>query len=212
MSTAEQAFVPRAIPHAVIDMTGRRFGHLLVREYAGRSATNPGGQPRTRWRCLCDCGQESVVTASALRRGQTKSCGCGERAAAQAACERRVTHGESRKGRMTPEMHAWRAMQQRCYQPSHNRHKHYAARGTVVCERWLNSFAAFLADMGRRPSPNHSIDRIDNSGNYERATVGGRPTPSSHATAAGSIWPRSPASRDASRSGPRSTTSRSALS
>jgi hypothetical protein len=58
-------------------------------------------------------------------------------------------------------------MRARCNNPKNNRYDIYGARGVKVCERWLNSYEAFLADMGRKPSRKHSIDRIDNNGNYE---------------------------------------------
>lgn len=58
-------------------------------------------------------------------------------------------------------------MKQRCSNPNHNRFEHYGGRGIRVCDRWLNSYENFLADMGRKPNPAYSIDRIDNDGNYE---------------------------------------------
>lgn len=67
----------------------------------------------------------------------------------------------------TPEYIAWVGMKQRCYNPNHHKYYLYGARGIIVCGRWLNDFSAFLADMGRRPSPQHSIDRINGKGNYE---------------------------------------------
>jgi hypothetical protein len=72
-------------------------------------------------------------------------------------------HGHSR----SPEHNSWRNMKERCYRPEHNRFKYYGARGIQVCERWRNSFLNFLADMGPTPTPKHSIDRIDNDGDYE---------------------------------------------
>jgi hypothetical protein len=57
-------------------------------------------------------------------------------------------------------------MKERCYNPNNNRFKHYGGRGIRVCDRWLNSYPVFLADMGRRPSPQHSIDRVNNDGLY----------------------------------------------
>jgi hypothetical protein len=58
-------------------------------------------------------------------------------------------------------------MIKRCHNPGRAEYKHYGGRGIVVCEWWRTSFAAFLKDMGPRPSPTHEIERIDNDGNYE---------------------------------------------
>lgn len=78
----------------------------------------------------------------------------------------KITHGETRaaNGRPSPEFKAWLAMRERC---RYKRLVHYAGRGISVCERWEKSFIAFLEDMGRKPSPKHSLDRIDVNGNYE---------------------------------------------
>lgn len=61
----------------------------------------------------------------------------------------------------------WRLMRQRCHNPSYALYPNYGGRGIVMCDRWLNSYANFLNDMGRRPTVKHSIDRVDNDGNYE---------------------------------------------
>ncbi len=79
----------------------------------------------------------------------------------------KITHGGSR----TPEYQAWRNMIKRCYTPSHAHFKHYGGRGIMVCIRWLNGFAAFLADVGSRPSPTHSLDRKNNNGHYTPRNV-----------------------------------------
>lgn len=68
---------------------------------------------------------------------------------------------------ITPEYSTWRGMKARCERPSHHKYHRYGGRGIVVCRRWKRSFNNFLADMGCKPSPQHSIDRIDNDGNYE---------------------------------------------
>jgi hypothetical protein len=78
---------------------------------------------------------------------------------------RRRTHGMSQR----PIYYTWKRMKGRCYRPNDSDYRWYGARGIEVCERWRNSFAAFYADMGERPSPQHSIDRINNDGHYEPA-------------------------------------------
>lgn len=67
----------------------------------------------------------------------------------------------------TTEYRIWTCMRLRCTVKDHEAYRHYGGRGISVCSRWMNSFAAFLADMGSRPSAGHSLDRIDNDGNYE---------------------------------------------
>ncbi len=80
--------------------------------------------------------------------------------------ETRLIHGDATRDRTAPEYTAWTNMRHRCTSPNWPRFAAYGGRGIRVCERW-SSYAAFLADMGRRPSPKHSLDRIDNNGNYE---------------------------------------------
>jgi hypothetical protein len=76
-----------------------------------------------------------------------------------------ITHGHGSGG--SPEYRAWKNMLTRCLYKCHKDYHRYGGRGITVCERWRTSFANFLADMGLKPSPKHSIDRIDGSGNYE---------------------------------------------
>jgi hypothetical protein len=74
-----------------------------------------------------------------------------------------VKHGLS----YTPEYRAWQQMRLRCTDPNHEAWSSYGGRGITVCQRWLDSPAAFLADMGRKPSPAHELDRRDNDRGYE---------------------------------------------
>ena len=78
-----------------------------------------------------------------------------------------IRHGLSN----SPEYRIWAGMKSRCYNPKHESFRHYGARGIKVCDRWLHDFLAFLQDVGSRPSPNHSLDRIENDGNYEPGNV-----------------------------------------
>lgn len=82
-----------------------------------------------------------------------------------------VTHGHSR-GKESPEYRCWQDMKGRCHNPDHKFFKYYGGRGISVCDRWRNDFSAFIADMGNRPTPKHTIDRFpDNNGNYEPENV-----------------------------------------
>jgi hypothetical protein len=138
---------------SVIDLTGLRFGRLLV---ISRSSNSRRGL--SRWRCACECGNRTIVQSGNLRTGHTQSCGCFHKERASAA---KTIHG----GRYTPEYRVWSQMHGRCTQKKRKCFKNYGGRGISVCERW-NNFQNFLADMGMRPSPKHSIERNDNDGNY----------------------------------------------
>lgn len=79
-----------------------------------------------------------------------------------------LRHGEAVNGKDTPEYVCWMDMKARCLNLKHKHFKYYGGRGIAICERWKTSFENFLADVGRRPSPKHTIDRFPNSdGNYE---------------------------------------------
>ncbi len=112
---------------------------------------------------MCACGTERRVLLGNVLQGLTRSCGCLAVETIRANALARVTHGMSR----SPEHVVWGAMKSRCSDPNQAGWKHYGGRGITVCARWRDDFAAFYADMGPRPTPAHSIDRIDNEGNYE---------------------------------------------
>jgi hypothetical protein len=137
------------------DITWQRFGRWRV---LGRAA--PDSRGRTRWICQCDCGRTARVERSNLVAGKSRSCGC---LAIELAKQQRghVTHGLSR----APEYRTWHAMIQRCRNPNRPEYHNYGGRGIEVCEEWKD-FAVFYRDMGPKPSKAHSLDRIDNSGNY----------------------------------------------
>ena len=81
---------------------------------------------------------------------------------------KRETHGHAKRGRWTPEFRAWHAMKCRCSNPKTTGYKNWGGRGIAVCERWSGRlcFPNFLEDVGLKPTPKHSLDRIDNDGNY----------------------------------------------
>ena len=148
----------------LLDLSGCRFERLLVLGRAPKiivkkdSASAYNRWPSTRWFCRCDCGKEITADTDKLRSGNTKSCGCLQR---EKAGNRVRRHGLSH----TPEWRVWRSMRERCHIRPHAR---YGGRGISVCERWRGErdFPNFIADMGFRPTPKHSLERIDNDGPY----------------------------------------------
>lgn len=137
-----------------INLTGMVFSRLTVLERVGVKQGSP------LWACQCECGSQAVATSAGLRRRYNQSCGC---LAKEMRCEHSKTHGMSN----TPEYRAWAAMIERCLSPACGSYKNYGGREITVCGRWRHSFEAFFTDMGKRPSNKHSLDRIDNDGNYE---------------------------------------------
>jgi hypothetical protein len=130
-----------------VDIAGQVFGRLTAIEAVGAHKT-------LRWRCRCECGTERLIIGSALRTGITVSCGClrNEKTGLRSRTHGLIGH---------PAYHTWESMRARCAGQDPN----YGGRGITVCGRW-DSFENFLADMGERPSPRHSLDRIDNDGPY----------------------------------------------
>jgi hypothetical protein len=144
------------------DMSGQRYGRLVAVEYADSDKDG-----NARWRCRCDCGGETISTRKNLKSGSSASCGCLRDERALAATTK---HGMTK----SPEYVAWKGMKVRCYRKSEPSYHRYGGRGITVCRRWregegsLSGFECFFADMGSRPSPEHSVDRYpDKDGNYE---------------------------------------------
>lgn len=133
---------------------GKRFGRLLAVEHA---FSKPRG--KHYFRCVCECGGVRTTRSDALLAGITVSCGCLQKERVSQASRK---HGLCSKGKPDTEYNSWINMIGRCYKPSHAQYKYYGARGITVCQEWRDSPEKFLADMGRKPSRKHTLDRIDN--------------------------------------------------
>lgn len=145
----------RAIDHAAL--VGQRINGWMILAVEKAS--------RFRYKCRCVCGETHSVDAASVRSGASKNC---------RACSVRgpLTHGATCGRTMSPEYQCWRGMLERCTNPNNRAFRHYGGRGIRVCERWQTDFTAFLADMGKRPSEAHSLDRYPNrDGNYEPGNV-----------------------------------------
>lgn len=150
---------------ALVNLQGLRFGRLLVIRRDGSNHRR-----KAMWLCRCDCGNEHRVAGSYLTSGRTTSCGCFQR---EDLSKRRTKHGACKLRQRWPEYGAWLTMINRCHLPTAQKYRDYGARGISVCHRWRfgdgerSGFECFIADMGRRPDPSLSIDRIDNDSGYE---------------------------------------------
>jgi hypothetical protein len=144
----------------LIDLTGLRFGFLIVLSQVSKPSTLKN--TRAQWLCRCDCGKELRVESPSLRNGPTQSCGC-QRAAMITTAKTR--HGQS-AGFRSHEYNCWAGMLTRCENPKREKYPDYGGRGITVCERW-HTFENFFRDMGTKPDPSYTIERINNNGNYE---------------------------------------------
>lgn len=138
-----------------IDMTGQRYNSVIAVQPVGACSSGD-----IRWQFKCDCGREFEASGYDIRSGKRRDCPV---CAAERTRIASVTHGESE----SDEFRIWTGMQTRCYNKNAIAYVLYGGRGISICKRWRESFENFLSDMGRRPSKKHSIDRIDNDGNYE---------------------------------------------
>lgn len=142
---------------STLDLIGHPpFGRLTVVKRA------PNKGRRTAWVCECACGTTGrIVLASNLLGGTSQSCGCLR---AERRHRSNFKHGMAK----TTEYAIWYGMRQRCLNPSADSYANYGGRGITICERWANSFNAFLADMGPRPGLEYSIERVNNDLGYSK--------------------------------------------
>lgn len=140
----------------VRNLIGKRFGRLIVVEFAGRKP------PYTYWRVVCDCGKGKVIGAVQLVTGATKSCGCIKLEQTEAMNWR---HGCARMTDRIPEYNVWVRIKTRCSNPNSPFYYRYGGRGISMCEGF-GRVQDFINLVGRRPTAKHSIDRINNDGHY----------------------------------------------
>jgi len=136
------------------DLTGMVIGLLTV---ICRSSDTGSG--KVFYQCRCACGSLTKRRYDCLKYGLSWHCGCRKESRREAA----ITHGMTK----TKEYKTWICMRERCNNSKSEEYINYGGRGIMVCERWSNSFENFFSDMGTKPTEKHSIDRIDNDGNYE---------------------------------------------
>lgn len=132
------------------DISGKAFGKLRAVSHVGNG----------RWECLCECGNKVVKVGANLRSGNTSTCG-------EYPCCKWPKHGMSR----SKEWNTWRGMWERCTNPNHQKFYNYGAKKVKVHPAWKD-FSVFFRDVGKKPSPKHSLDRFPNKkGNYEPGNV-----------------------------------------
>lgn len=140
------------------DLSGQRFGRLTVLSHAPVMRKDGHGFENA-WVCRCECGNERTVLTGNLVHGRQVSCGCYQR---EIRGKSTITHGLAK----SRENNIWSGMKHRCNNPHSRAWDRYGGRGIKLCPAWDASFAAFFADMGPAPSPQHSIERIDNDAGY----------------------------------------------
>jgi hypothetical protein len=165
-----------------IDLTGQVFGCLTVLQMTGRNK-----HKQARWLCRCDCGKDTTVSSEHLRSGHTASCGhlhqqalkiihatnlgAGHPSFKHGHCVDARARARAGKPMRISEYDCWNNILQRYTNPLNRRFHQYGGLGIKVYDRWLNSFEAFLEDVGFRPSSKHSISRFLDMGNYEPGNV-----------------------------------------
>lgn len=134
-------------------LEGKKIGRWSVLKYEGNK----------KYTCQCECGNIKSVDNQSLRRGKSLSCGCLQIETVKSLCKKRIKHGMSK----SKAYHTWCSIRDRCENSNNGSYERYGGRGISVCKRWTQSFELFMEDMGIPPTAKHTIDRIDNNGDYE---------------------------------------------
>ncbi len=147
---------------AYIDISGKRFGRLVVLHRVDSPKFHM--KKITYFLCKCDCGNNIITRSSAIQSNHTKSCGCYKSDIKRQQCKNIwTTHGMTQ----SKTYKTWAGIKRRCNNKNDKRYPDYGGRGIKVCSRW-NRFENFLIDMGEKPTPNYSIERIDNNKGYNK--------------------------------------------
>lgn len=144
----------------LIDLSGQIFDRLTV----VKRGKNNGS--RATWICKCICGNKALVTGKSLRNGTTRSCGCLNQ-----ENKPLLKHGYTQNRQRPPEFNLWLNIKRRCLDPNDKAYKNYGARGIEMYQEWIDDFGAFFEYVGSRPTPEYTLDRIDNSKGYEPNNV-----------------------------------------
>lgn len=145
----------------VVDVAGMKFGRLVALR---RVQNDKSG--RAQFLCKCECGNETVVTGKNLRSGNSQSCGCRKLEVLRSNDHKKITHGLSK----TPEYSVWTGMKGRCFNRNSDSFHKYGGRKDnpiTVSTEWMD-FSVFIKDMGPRPGPKYTLERIDSDGMYEK--------------------------------------------
>jgi hypothetical protein len=150
------------MPNISKNVSGQKFDMLLAVEIIGKRGK------ANLWKCICDCGSETFAIVSQLTRGDRTSCGCKKKQKKSPRPDLILRNKQNAKHAMSKShtYKSWKSMKSRCYDKNDKDYPRWGGRGITVCDSWKNSFIEFYKDMGDRPN-GHTIDRIDNNGNYE---------------------------------------------
>jgi len=139
---------------------GKVYGRLTVIRDDGKNPRSTEKYPQRMVWCKCSCGKEKSLCLKDIRAGKITSCGCR-----LAEGQNNFKHGFASTGKVRHEHMIWASMRGRCNNPNNPAYKNYGGRGIKVCDRW-QEFANFIADMGERTDPKHTLERMDNDGDY----------------------------------------------
>lgn len=146
------------------EFIGKKFNRLLLLQELPTIKTS-GGNSKRIGSFECDCGVVKSIEIQSVIHNITNSCGClNKEIATKRAKERNYKHGEAKSS----EYNAWRSMKKRCLNPKNFHFKHYGGRGIKISDEWVNSFENFINDMGKKPSKEYSLERLENNGNYTK--------------------------------------------